>query len=65
MENGAKLKRTLKLWQIVMMGLAYMTPMVVFDTFGIVSGITGGTSQQRISLHWWVCFLQPQAMGNL
>ncbi|MFB7639820.1 APC family permease [Peribacillus butanolivorans] len=42
MENGAKLKRTLKLWQIVMMGLAYMTPMVVFDTFGIVSGITGG-----------------------
>ncbi|PEO43140.1 Putrescine importer PuuP [Bacillus sp. AFS026049] len=25
-----------------MMGLAYMTPMVVFDTFGIVSGITGG-----------------------
>nr|WP_247739320.1 APC family permease [Bacillus sp. 165] len=25
-----------------MMGLAYMTPMVVFDTFGIVSGITEG-----------------------
>ncbi|MEH6944709.1 APC family permease [Bacillus sp. JJ722] len=42
MENNAKLKRSLKLWQIVMMGLAYMTPMVVFDTFGIVSGITDG-----------------------
>lgn len=42
MENGAKLKRSLKLWQIVMMGLAYMTPMVVFDTFGIVSEITEG-----------------------
>ena len=39
---SATLKRSLKLWQIVMMGLAYMTPMVVFDTFGIVSGITGG-----------------------
>ncbi|MFL6517446.1 MAG: APC family permease [Bacillus sp. (in: firmicutes)] len=27
---------------MVIMGLAYMTPMVVFDTFGIVSGITKG-----------------------
>lgn len=42
MENGVHLKRSLKLWQIVMMGLAYMTPMVVFDTFGIVSGVTKG-----------------------
>ncbi|MDQ0244148.1 putrescine importer [Bacillus fengqiuensis] len=42
MENGGRLKRSLKLWQVVMMGLAYMTPMVVFDTFGIVSDITEG-----------------------
>ncbi|WP_222127433.1 APC family permease [Bacillus sp. X1(2014)] len=42
MENGVKLKRSLKLWQVVIMGLAYMTPMVVFDTFGIVSGVTQG-----------------------
>jgi putrescine importer len=42
LENSVKLKRSLKLWQIVIMGLAYMTPMVVFDTFGIVSGITKG-----------------------
>lgn len=42
MENSVRLKRSLKLWQVVMMGLAYMTPMVVFDTFGIVSGITDG-----------------------
>ncbi|MBU8914459.1 APC family permease [Bacillus sp. FJAT-29953] len=42
MENGVKLKRSLKLWQVVIMGLAYMTPMVVFDTFGIVSGETKG-----------------------
>lgn len=32
-----KLRRSLKLWQVVMMGLAYLTPMTVFDTFGIVS----------------------------
>lgn len=42
MENGVRLKRSLKLWQVVIMGLAYMTPMVVFDTFGIVSGETDG-----------------------
>ncbi|NYE03886.1 putrescine importer [Bacillus niacini] len=42
MENGVKLKRSLKLWQVIIMGLAYMTPMVVFDTFGIVSGETNG-----------------------
>ncbi|WP_409300670.1 APC family permease [Peribacillus sp. SCS-155] len=42
MENDVKLKRSLKLWHVVVMGLAYMTPMVVFDTFGIVSGETGG-----------------------
>jgi putrescine importer len=41
-ENGVQLKRSLKLWQVVIMGLAYMTPMVVFDTFGIVSGETNG-----------------------
>jgi len=43
-ENPARpgLKKSLKLWQIVMMGLAYLTPMTVFDTFGIVSGISHG-----------------------
>lgn len=37
-----QLRKTLKLWQVVMMGLAYLTPMTVFDTFGIVSGVTDG-----------------------
>ena len=32
----------MSLWQVVIIGVAYMTPMVVFDTFGIVSGITDG-----------------------
>lgn len=42
MENVGQLKRILKLWQIVLIGVAYMTPMVVFDTFGIVSEVTNG-----------------------
>ncbi|WP_285766240.1 APC family permease [Peribacillus sp. SI8-4] len=41
MQTG-KLKRSLNLWQIVLLGVGYMTPMVVFDTFGIVSELTGG-----------------------
>jgi putrescine importer len=37
-----RLSRSLGLWAIVGLGLGYMTPMTVFDTFGIVSEETGG-----------------------
>ncbi|QCR35580.1 APC family permease [Nissabacter sp. SGAir0207] len=37
-----KLHRTLTLVQVVMMGLAYLQPMTIFDTFGIVTGLTDG-----------------------
>ncbi|MEA5456013.1 APC family permease [Sinomonas sp. JGH33] len=40
--SGAGLKRSLGLWAIVGLGLGYMTPTTVFDTFGIVSGETNG-----------------------
>lgn len=36
------LQRSLGLWSIVMLGLGYMTPAVVFDTFAMVSRDTGG-----------------------
>lgn len=36
------LKRSLGLWAIVGLGLGYMTPTTVFDTFGIVSDETNG-----------------------
>lgn len=38
----AHLKKTLTLLPVVMMGLAYMQPMTLFDTFGIVSNLTSG-----------------------
>lgn len=38
----AELRKSLRLWHVVIIGLAYLTPMTVFDTFGIVSGITAG-----------------------
>jgi putrescine importer len=36
-QGGGALKRNLGLWAIVGLGLGYMTPTIVFDTFGIVS----------------------------
>ncbi|MFP1821805.1 APC family permease [Lonsdalea quercina] len=41
-KESADNQRKLGLWQVVIMGVAYMTPMTVFDTFGIVSGLTEG-----------------------
>lgn len=40
--NEGHLQRRLKLRHVVFMGLAYMSPFAVFDTFGIVSGSTDG-----------------------
>ncbi|GAB3568186.1 APC family permease [Spelaeicoccus albus] len=42
MSDQNSLKRSLGLWAIVGLGLGYMTPTVVFDTFGIVSKQTDG-----------------------
>jgi len=40
--ENVTLKRSLGMWAIVGLGLGYMTPTVVFDTFGIVSKETNG-----------------------
>jgi putrescine importer len=40
-KGSAALKRNLGLWAIVGLGLGYMTPTVVFDTFGIVAKESG------------------------
>lgn len=42
MENTETADKKLSLWQVTIIGLAYMTPMTVFDTFGIVSDLTSG-----------------------
>lgn len=36
------LKRTLTLWPLVLFGLAYMTPMIVFGIYGVLAESTGG-----------------------
>ncbi len=40
--SGATLKKSLTLFPVVMIGLAYMQPMTLFDTFGIVTNLTDG-----------------------
>ena len=42
MNEKTTLKRSLGVWAVVALGLGYMTPTVVFDTFGIVSKMTNG-----------------------
>ena len=37
MNHTVKLDRTLGLWSVVLFGLAYMTPMIVFGTFGALA----------------------------
>ena len=41
--SAVQLERKLTLVALVVIGLAYMTPMAVFDTFGIITEITEGT----------------------
>lgn len=36
-QSAAKLQKTLVLWHIIIIGLAYIQPMTLFDTFGLVS----------------------------
>ncbi|MGO4568062.1 APC family permease [Rhizobium sp. 2YAF20] len=44
MNQHIKLDRTLGLWSVVLFGLAYMTPMIVFGTFGALAAASQGTT---------------------
>jgi putrescine importer len=44
MNNTVKLDRTLGLWSVVLFGLAYMTPMIAFGTFGALATASQGTT---------------------
>ncbi len=41
-EQKAELKRSLKLWHVFALGLAFLAPIGVFDTYGIATEITNG-----------------------
>ncbi|MDY0885319.1 APC family permease [Dongia soli] len=44
MNEPVKLDRALGLWSVVLFGLAYMTPMIVFGTFGALATASQGTT---------------------
>jgi hypothetical protein len=39
----ATLERTLGLGTVVLIGLAYMTPLIVLETYGVVAQLSNGT----------------------
>jgi putrescine importer len=42
MANDSEFKRVLTLFPVVLFGLAYLVPMTVFTTYGIVTQLTKG-----------------------
>ncbi|XID75753.1 APC family permease [Alkanindiges sp. WGS2144] len=50
---AAQLQRTLLLWHIIIIGLAYIQPMTLFDTFGMVSE----ASHQHVPTSYFIALL--------
>lgn len=65
MQSNTTSKRNLSLWQVVIIGIAYMTPMTVFDTFGIVSGVTYGRVPLTYLLALVAVLFTAQSYGRL
>lgn len=63
--TGGSLKRSLGLWAVVGLGLGYMTPTVVFDTFGIVSGETDGAVPASYAIALVIMLLTAISYGRL
>ncbi|MFJ3033480.1 APC family permease [Curtobacterium pusillum] len=63
--RGGSLKRSLGLWAIVGLGLGYMTPTVVFDTFGIVSGQTDGAVPSAYLIALVIMLLTAVSYGKM
>jgi putrescine importer len=63
--GNTQLARTLGLWAIVGLGLGYMTPTVVFDTFGIVANETGGVVPTAYALALVVMVFTAISYGRM
>ncbi|TPW78239.1 APC family permease [Schumannella sp. 10F1B-5-1] len=61
----SSLKRNLGLWAIVGLGLGYMTPTVVFDTFGIVSETTSGAVPSSYVIALIIMLLTAISYGKM
>ena len=61
----SKLRRSLSLRQVVVIGLAYLTPMTVFDSFAIVSQKTAGHVPSAYVLALGIMLLTALSYGKL
>ena len=51
----ARLQRTLSLGSVVLFGIAYMTPIIVLGTFGILADVTQGLVPAAYVAASWPC----------
>jgi len=65
MTQQGSLKRSLGLWAIVALGLGYMTPTVLFDTFGIVTIQTHGAVPLAYLVALVVMFFTAISYGRM
>jgi putrescine importer len=65
MTQHGGLKRSLGLWAIVGLGLGYMTPTVLFDTFGIVTKQTHGAVPLAYGVALVVMFFTAISYGRM
>lgn len=63
MTQTIKLDRTLGLWSVVLFGLAYMTPMIVFGTFGALASASQGTTAMAYFIAALAIFLTAASYG--
>jgi len=63
MTQTIKLDRTLGLWSVVLFGLAYMTPMIVFGTFGALASASDGTTAMAYFIAALAIFLTAVSYG--
>lgn len=64
-KSVSKLRRSLSLRHVVVIGLAYLTPMTVFDSFAIVSQKTGGHVPSAYLLALGIMLLTALSYGQL
>ncbi|MXN45218.1 amino acid permease [Shinella kummerowiae] len=63
MTQTIKLDRALGLWSVVLFGLAYMTPMIVFGTFGALASASQGTTAMAYFIAALAIFLTAASYG--
>ena len=63
--NVARLQRNLSLWHVIIIGLAYIQPMTLLDTFGMVSRDSGGHVPMSYIFFFFSILLTSISYGHM